>query len=77
MAANFDAASAETPPNKTTGDVNDRKNKENTSNEEQISEKKNKNMKNHGLTVLLHTIKNESKQKIQNRPVWPTITGQT
>ena len=39
--------------------------------------KRNKNIKNHGLTVLLQTIKNESKQKIQNRLLWPTITGQT
>ena len=39
MLANFDGTTAEFQPNKNTEDINNRKNKENTSNEEQISEK--------------------------------------
>ena len=40
MLANFDGTTAEFQPNKNTEDINNRKNKENTSNEEQISEKR-------------------------------------
>ena len=40
MPANFDGTNAEIQPNKNTEDMNNRKNKENNSNEEQISEKK-------------------------------------
>ena len=39
MPANFDSANAEPQRNENTEDINDRKNKENTSNEKQISEK--------------------------------------
>lgn len=37
MPANFDNTSSELQPHKNKGDINYRKNKENTSNEEQIS----------------------------------------
>ena len=33
--------------------------------------KKKKKMTNHGVTVLLQIIKNQSKYKIQNGPLWP------
>ena len=39
MPTNFDSANAEPQRNENTEDINDRKNKENTSNEKQISEK--------------------------------------
>ena len=39
--------------------------------------KKNKNRKYHGLTVIFRTIKNQSKQKIQSRPLWSTTRGRT
>ena len=39
MSVNFDGTSADLQPNKNTEDINNRKNKENASNEEQISEK--------------------------------------
>ena len=39
MPANFDGTSVEIQPNKNIEDVNNSKNKENTSNEEQIPEK--------------------------------------
>ena len=42
---------------------------------EQISEKEEKKRTNHRLTVLLRTIKNQSKQKIQNGPLWSITRG--
>ena len=38
---------------------------------------KNKGRANHGLTVLLRTIKDQSKQKIQNGPLCLTTRGRT
>ena len=39
--------------------------------------KQNKGRANHGMTVLLGTIKNQSKQKIQNGPLWSSTRGRT
>ena len=39
MSVNFGGTNAEPQPNKNTDDINNRKNKENTSNKEQISER--------------------------------------
>ena len=39
--------------------------------------KKKKNRANHELTVLLRTIKNQSKQMIQNGPLRSTTRGRT
>ena len=72
MSANFDGTNAESQPNKNTKDINNSKNKKDTSNKEQIPEKnkQNKGRTSHGLTVLLRTIKNhQAKQKIQNGPL--------
>ena len=72
MSVNFDSTNAESQPNKNTKDINDSKNTEDTSNKEQIPEKnkQNKGRTNHGLTLLLRTIKNQqAKQKIQNEPL--------
>ena len=39
--------------------------------------KKNKSRTNHGLIVLLWTMKNQSKQEIQNAPLWLTTRERT
>ena len=39
--------------------------------------KQNKGRKNHGLTFLLLTIKDQSKRKIQNGHIWSTARGRT
>ena len=85
MPANFDGTSAEPQPNKNIEDINNRKNKHNTSNKEQISgkeEQRQQRKSNHGLTILpdmtdTRTIKDQSKKKIQNGPLWPTTKGRT
>ena len=66
MLAKFDGTCTEHQPNKNKEVINNRNNKENTSNIEQISEKKSNGRTNHGLTVLLRTIKDQTKQKIHN-----------
>ena len=38
---------------------------------DKYQKKKKKKMTNHGVTVLLQIIKNQSKYKIQNGPLWP------
>ena len=75
MPANFDGTSAEptpTPlpsspqPKKNKEDINNRTNKENTSNEEQISEKKkNKNRTNHGLTLTANNNRKNIKRPLK------------
>ena len=62
MLAKFDGTCTEHQPNKNKEGINNI----NTSNIEQISEKKSNGRTNHGLTVLLRTIKDQTKQKIHN-----------
>ena len=39
--------------------------------------KRKKKRTDHGLTVILQIVKNQSKQKIQNGTLWSTIRGRT
>ena len=39
--------------------------------------KQSKGRTNHGLTVLFRTIKDKSKEKIQNGPLWSATRGRT
>ena len=76
MPSNLEGTSAESQPKKNVEDINNRKNKEIL----QIKKKKNKQKKgrkNQGLTVVLRAIKNQSKQKIENGPLWSTARERT
>ena len=72
MSVNFDGTSGDLQPNKNTEDINNRKNKENASNEEQISGKE-EQKKNHQKSIQTEdsewTLMVNNKRKNIQRPL--------